>query len=671
MRIPLSLAVLFLAAPVRGEDVPPRGMLRAFLMAECQKHFDARRAEVARLKTPDAIAARQKALRERFIEALGGLPEKTPLKARTVGTLKGDGFTVERVIYESRPGHHVTASLYLPDGKGRFPGVLMPIGHSMNGKASDYTQRGCILLAKNGMAALAYDPIGQGERRQLLEDGGKPAIAGSTSEHTLVGVGAILVGSNTATYRIWDGIRSLDYLASRPEVDAKKLGCTGCSGGGTLTSYLMALDERIAAAAPSCFITSLERLFATLGPQDAEQNITGQVAFGMEHADYITLRAPRPTLICASTGDFFDIKGTWDSFREAKRLHTILGHPERVDLLEADAKHGYPRPHREGMARWMKRWLAGKDEAITEGEAKLFKDAELQCTRTGQVLDDLKGVSAFGLNVLRAKALAEARAKKPLEAAEFRKALEKCLGLDSPKAARRMDGKKVETDAGEAEAFDFVTEEGIRVPTLMYGKGPTVLYVNDRGKSADPAAIQRLVKAGKRVLALDLRGWGETAPAAPAKGKPGYFGVDSREAFLALHLGRPLTGQRVRDLIAVLAWNGGHAEVVGVGKGGVVALHAALSHRIQAVRLERTLVSWASVVETPLGRDHLTQVVPGALAVYDLPELAARYRGRLEIVAPVDAAGEPLSAEAAEKAYAAAKAARAKEKGAFTLEVGK
>ena len=89
-------------------------------------------------------------------------------------------------------------------------------------------------------------------------------------------------------------MRSLDYLASRPEIDPTRLGCTGCSGGGTLTSYLMALDERIVAAAPSCYLTSLERLFATIGPQDAEQNITGQVAFGMEHADYCAAALPAP-----------------------------------------------------------------------------------------------------------------------------------------------------------------------------------------------------------------------------------------------------------------------------------------------------------------------------------------------------------------------------------------
>src|SRR5262249_12067156 len=157
-----------------------------------------------------------------------------------------------------------------------------------------------------------------------LDEKGKPGIPSSTNEHTLTGIGAMLVGGSTATYRIWDGMRAIDYLCSRPDVDAKKIGCAGCSGGGTLTSYLMHLDGRIAVRAPSCYLTSLERLFATIGPQDAEQNITGQVALGLEHADYITLRAPKPTLLCTATRDFFDIQGTWTSFREAKRIYTMM-----------------------------------------------------------------------------------------------------------------------------------------------------------------------------------------------------------------------------------------------------------------------------------------------------------------------------------------------------------
>src|SRR5262245_21459971 len=350
----LTLLAVFAIAPclfAQDKAAPgdPRGRLHAFLLKEAQKHFDARREVIAKLQTPDDIKKRQQMLKERFLEALGGFPEKAPLNAKITREIKGDGFRVEHVVYESRPMHHVTANFYIPDGKGPFPGVLVPCGHSANGKAAEAYQRVCALMAKHGMAVLCYDPIGQGERIQLLDAMGKPAIAGSTSEHTMVGVGALLVGQSTATYRIWDGIRSLDYLASRAEVDAKRLGCTGNSGGGTLTSYLMALDDRIVAAAPSCYLTTLERLFATIGPQDAEQNIPGQVAFGMDQSDYVFLRAPRPTLMLVATRDFFDIDGAWTTFREAKGLYGLLGHPERMEIAESNTTHGYPREHREPM----------------------------------------------------------------------------------------------------------------------------------------------------------------------------------------------------------------------------------------------------------------------------------------------------------------------------------
>src|SRR5262249_34575435 len=165
-----------------------------------------------------------------------------------------------------------------------------------------------------------------------------------------------------------------------------RLGCTGNSGGGTETAYLMALDDRIRAAAPSCYITSLERLFATIGPQDAEQNVTGQVSFGLEHADYGTLRAPKPTLLSVGTQDFFDIDGSWTTFREVKKLYCALGHGERVDLFESDEPHGFTKPRRESAMRWMRRWLLGKDDAPTEPEFSVAADKDAQCTETGQVL---------------------------------------------------------------------------------------------------------------------------------------------------------------------------------------------------------------------------------------------------------------------------------------------
>ncbi len=378
---------------------PPAGeMLNRYLLGQARRQFDARRKAIAAIKTPEDIARRREALRAFFRGSIADWPERTPLNARVVGTLlRREGHRVEKVIFESRPAHHVTANFYIPDGPPPFPGILLPCGHSDNGKAYEQYQRAAILLAQNGMAVLCYDPVGQGERYQRLDEQGKPVIRGTT-EHTMAGIGALLVGRQEATYAIWDGVRALDYLASRPEVDPRRLGCTGNSGGGTLTAYLMALDDRIAVAAPSCYITSLERLFATIGPQDAEQNITGQVAAGMEHADYITMRAPKPTLMTVGTRDFFDIQGSWDTFREVKLIYGRLGFGERVDLFESDEPHGFTRPRRIATARWMSRWLLRRDEPIDEPEFSIASDAELQCTRSGQVLRDFEDKSVFDLN---------------------------------------------------------------------------------------------------------------------------------------------------------------------------------------------------------------------------------------------------------------------------------
>jgi dienelactone hydrolase/pimeloyl-ACP methyl ester carboxylesterase len=687
----LAVALLSGAAVVGAADdltvikpgpkaASPRVYLHAFLISECNKPFGLRKSEVEKLKTPADIEARQTALRAKFVEAIGGFPEKTPLNAKTVGALKREGYTVEKVIFESQPDHHVTANFYLPAGKGPFPGVLMPMGHSPTGKSDGAQQRAAILLAQNGIASLVYDPIGQGERSQLLDKIGNPAIKGSTSEHTMVGVGAILVGRGTASYRIWDGIRSLDYLAARPEIDAKKLGCTGCSGGGTLTSYLMALDDRIVAAAPSCYLTSLERLFATLGPQDAEQNITGQVAFGMEHADYVFLHAPRPTLILASTRDFFDIRGTWDTFREAKRVYTLLGVPEKLDIIEADAGHGYPKAHREAMARFMSRWLKGDDKAIVEGEIAVEKDADLRCTRSGQVLDDLRGKSVFDLNAALATEYAKKRAARPLPPDEFLDAVGKLVLPDTipAPAFKTTEAGAVETDRYTINKRVFSAGLGVPVPALVFEPkaevpaAPLLVYVSDLG-GAPIAESAGKVAGGRRVMTVDLRGYGETAPALAKDGKAPTFGVEFKESFLALHLNQPLLGQRTADLLGVINTTPKEqgVELLGLGAAGPVALHAAaLNFRVKAVTLDGALVSWDNVLRTPISHNQLANVVPGALKVYDLPDLCASIAPRaLTIRNPVDAAGKPLSKEAAEEAYAPVRAAykKAKADDKFTL----
>lgn len=661
---------------VLDEASQPRKLLSNYLLNEAQKQFDARRATLKTINTPEAIKTRQDDLRARFLKAIGPFPERTPLNPKVVGKDQRDGYRVERVIFESRPGHHVTAALYLPDGPSPYPGVLVPCGHSANGKAAEPYQRICILLAKNGMAAFCYDPIGQGERLQIVKDDGKAALPGSTTEHTMTGVGALLVGGSAANYRIWDGLRAMDYLSSRPEIDPQRLGCTGNSGGGTMTAYLMALDDRIAVAAPSCYITSLERLFATIGPQDAEQNITGQVAFGMEHADYITMRAPKPTLLSVGTQDFFDIDGAWNSFREAKLQYGRLRHGERVSLFESDEKHGFTLPRREAAMRWMRRWLLGKDDNPSESDFPVARDEELQCTETGQVLTSFPDErTVFDFNAGRAKELAHQRAEKFPErsAQQLRDEVKARLSQPKPQDILVDNHRQIERDGYDVDVWTLATEPGVTVIDRVFRlrqaadpSKPMVVYVGaDLSLAAPGGPIERRVKNGEWVAMIEPRGMGETAPAQANPKRPGYFGTDEKEAFLALHLDRPLLAQRVYDLIQSFRAlqrsedSDPKFHLIGIGIGGPIVLHAAaLDDRVKSVEVDGSVLSWTAVAKREISRDQLSSVLPGVLESYDLPDLAAALAPRpLTIRQPIDPAGSPVSQATLDAAYTSAKAA--------------
>lgn len=630
-----------------------------YLRQQAARQFENWKREYEQRKTAEQVAEYQKRLREKFIEVLGGLPDRTPLNPQVTGVVDRDGYHIEKVIFESWPRHYVTAALFLPDAKKHkppYPGVLVPCGHSNIAKANDSYQTMGALLALNGMAALVFDPIDQGERGQLIEDW--PKLWG-TKAHTMVAVGSILLGRNTATFEIWDGMRGIDYLQSRPEVDPKRIGCTGNSGGGTQTSYLTALDERIVAASPSCYITNFDRLLNTLGGQDAEQNIYAQLAFGMDHADYLMMRAPTPILICAATGDFFDIGGTWTSFRYAKRLYTRLGFAERIDLLENDAGHNYNRQAREGVVRWMSRWLLGKDKPITEPDIKLLTTEEIQCTPDGQVMLLEGACSVYDLNRDYEKELAKRRKKlwAKTERAELLSQVRKIAGIrklaDLPKPeVEELD--VIKRDEYSIKKMIVKPDKGIYLPALMFvpsqkpSKG-AVLYLHEEGKAADAAPggpIEKLVRTGQTVLAVDLRGTGETHGVGQRYFQP-YFGSDGQDVYIAYVLGRSYVGMRAEDVLVctrlLRQQQPSPVDLVAVGHVSVPALHAAAFEPdlFGTVKLTRSLVSWSNVVELGRSFNQLLNTVHGALTIYDLPNLAATLGDKLTVEEPLNALGDP------------------------------
>lgn len=666
--IALGTDLRVLPAPARpeGEVRLLRDHLRPLVHAALDRRLQAYEA----LKTPEQIRGYQERLRAEFIESLGGFPERTPLRPRVVGRLTGDGFRAEKLIYESRPGFHVTAVLYLPEAEPPYPGVLVPCGHSENGKAAELYQRAAILMARNGLAVLCYDPIGQGERKQILQDGADRSETAKgrfrpTVEHNLAGVAPILLGRNLATYRIWDGIRSIDYLAGREEVDESRIGCTGNSGGGLMTAYLMALDQRIVAAASSCFITTTRRKNDDPGPGDAEQNIYAQTAYGMDHADYILMRAPKPTLILAATKDFVPIAGAWETYRQAKRLYTRLGVAERVGLVEADEKHGFSLHLRTGACRWMRRWLLNRVDEVTEPGFDVFSDRQLQCTPQGQVLLLEGARSVFQLYRDEEERLRRhrERSSQQMTGKERRTKVRETAGIrplsEIPPPAVQAVGT-VQRTGYRIEKLILQSADGFPLPALRFVPedfgGESTLYLHGQGKQADAdpgGPIESLVRGGQTVLAVDLTGLGETESTA-WRYDPKYIGNNSAEYFIAYMLGRSIVGMRAEDLLACARYlhvSTGEAKpvnLVAVGRAGIAALHAAavepqLFHRVE---IRDSIDSWRRVVESDITVDQLENTVHGALRWYDLEDLA-RLAGKDRVVFERirDASGAILESE--------------------------
>lgn len=658
MVLEISLIALVCTAPPEEDlrclsvDEQHAANLYEHLQHEAYAALDRRAAEFEQLRSPDEIQSCQGRLREFFVERLGGFPERTPLNDEVVGSIDAEGYSIQKVIFESQPHHHVTANLYLPDGDGPFPGIIVSSGHSRTAKTAEYNQRFGIMFARHGMAALCFDPIGQGERSQILDASGQPRFSGTTTEHFLIGVGSILVGRNTASYRIWDAIRAIDYLASRPEIDPQRIGFTGCSGGGTLTSYVMALDDRVACAAPACYLTTFRRLIETIGPQDAEQNIFGQVSYGMEQTDYVLMRAPRPTLISATTGDFFDISGTWDTYRQAARIYARLGRPEQIDLVEVEGGHGVQSQNLAAITQWMRRWLLDKDEPVDVMDLAVRPESDLLCTETGQVLRLPAERSVYELNAEYEAALAAERTRlwEQTPRPELLDKVRVQIGvrpLDQLTPPTWRDAGRINRDGYHIDKL-VLKSDGRLLPALTFHpatpRDDAYLYLHDSGKTGDSAPegeIEQLVEQGYVVVSVDLRGQGETG-----SNEPDDLLGDWKTYYLAYLLGRPLLGMQVEDALTA-----GHfvayyqtseprnVHLVGAGQAGIVALHAAALRPdlFTSVTLRDTPADWSSLVSNPVPAGRLTTTVHGALQLYDLPDLVHTLRPgqlRAEMLGP-------------------------------------
>ncbi len=609
---PLLVLLACLCAPLaHAQD--RSAALTQWLNAEAQKLLSARDADIAAIRNTSQAEQRKTAVRAKILGLIGGLPTYAgPLNARVTGSIDHGAYRIEKVIFESLPRYLITANLYVPNMPGKHPAVLMPMGHWEGGK--DAGQRICANLALKGFVALAFDPVGQGERQQSYDPRLEGSLAGGpTDQHFMNGPQAILAGESFARYRIWDAKRALDYLESRPEVDAKRLGATGCSGGGTLTTYIAALDSRIKAAAPSCYMNSYKVLFTgSIG--DSEQSFPNFLSSGLDQTDYAELFAPKPWLITSTEQDFFTPAGAKIVYEEAKQWYRLYGAEDRIKWVVGPGGHGTPLKVREAVYDWFIRWLNDGKGDPREQPVTMHSNHELLATRTGQVSAegsrDLNEIILEGLEARRTSAGADA----------MKTYLEQQARLSSvPLSSVRNDLRNANGIAMESVAIQV--EPGLSVSGTLYTPAgeaarPGVLLVG-----SDEDLATKMATAGAVVLALRPRG--TDSPDPSNRGLLGDW-IGNTRAWL---VGRNLPVMRAVDIrkgVDFLSAMSGVRDVRAAARGvdGVWLLIAAtLDNRIGRLWLDRTPPNLISAVKAPVHRRLHDATMPGFLLHWDLPDM--------------------------------------------------
>lgn len=606
-----------------------------------ENRFEANRVErdrtLAAITSKQQVQARQQRVRDRFIAELGGLPTtKSPLKAQVTGTIDREGYTIEKVIFESLPGYKVTANLYLPkSGKKPFPAVLGTAGHSATGKAGETYQAVWVSLARRGWAVFAFDPPAQGERFEYLDlKTGKNTVGPGVPQHNMTGMQCLLTGQNIARYFVWDGIRAFDYMLTRKEIDPKRIVVAGNSGGGTQSAYLGVADPRLAGVISSCYPTSWRELWKGPGPQDAEQVTVPWIAEGFDFSDFVLAAAPKPYLLSSALKDFFPIAGARVTLAESKRFYRILGDEERMHQVTADEPHGWSKPLREQAYAWLGQWFGMPGMATPEAKVVLESPQTLAATPTGQLQTSVGSRTTRDLNRDRAKTLKKQREERQRQSPLTVAAIRRTLGMRDLRGvpAANSKGKSAE-GAVSVEKLDLEIEPGLRIPALLLvpqggGKKPGIVFASSAGKDSQSLGTSALslARGGAVVLAVDPRGIGEAGP-PPAK-STGYSPLYQLAARTWL-LNESLAGMQVNDLLASLRYLRTRPEVlaaniriVGQGTAGPLAIFtAAIDGQTSGVVTEAAIRSYEQLVNADIYRNMENLIVPGILEHLDLPEV--------------------------------------------------
>lgn len=655
-----------------------------YIRRRAEAAFRRREDERAALTSVAAFEAYRERMRERFLKAIGGLPgEKTKLNAKVTGTLDRGAYTIEKVLYESVPGFPVTANLYVPksrQGAAPGPAILFVCGHAEVAKAYPGYQKVLIELARDGFVVLAVDPLGQGERFQFIDErSGEQRVNWGTTEHTYAGFQYYLAGMSIARQFVWDGMRGIDYLLTRPEVDAQKIGVTGNSGGGVQSAFLMMAEPRLAAAMPCTFIMDYESYLKTGQPQDGEQNLYASFVDGPDHDDYLTAFAPKPVRVGLAAYDFFPIEGALSAIEKARKMYALYpnGAEQALDYAVAPTTHTYGTVLREAAVNFFRRTLRGEAESFKTVEPETLPPEALWVTERGQVLRSIpecRSVSAL----LRKEIQLQLPLSPRLQSAETLRAdLAAVLGIGEgqPEGEAHWQGAprartiypriiaEPTVSGYKAEKIFYFSEPDVTAAAiLLHPRKPeatgTELLLLPNGTESlgqERARVVALLEQGKRVFVLDVRAVGAVATRGSGRLHIEAHGTEFKLGVDAMKLRTSTLGLRVFDVLRAYDYlstrkDAGPIGLSGVGNGAAFALYAAaLEPGFASLRLESAPISLRAAAEERFYDTERVNFETGAwglLRVADTVDLLAALRPRpVHFDRPLGPRGRPLSAE--------------------------
>ncbi len=605
----------------------PGSLLINYLNGQAFDYYAKRDKEIDQLKSADDWRQRQKDVRRKLMEFVGVFPEKGALNPVITGIIKRDGYRIEKIVYESYPGLYVTGCLYVPEKiKKRAPAILNVIGHNQESFRNPLYQVLNYNLVKKGIIVFAIDPPGQGEHVQYYDPAVKFSLAGySVLEHCYFGNQCFLSGVSCAKYFIWDGIRAIDYLISRKDVDPERIGVTGFSGGGTITSYLGAYDDRVKVSVPCSWATASRRQLETKGGQDAEAEFYKSVSEGITFEDLLEVRAPKPTLLTfVSRDEYLCLQGAREAFLESRKAFKLLGRPENLVLVEDDSKHWMtPKIRTAIYAFFMKHFNVQGDSS--EAEAEILTPEELTVTSTGQIATSFGGKMIFDLNKEETSILLDRLDSSRADIGNHLSSVKtRAIGLSGYEAPGddteepfingryHRNGYTVAKYAIRGEGY-YPVPFLLFVPDDNTRSHPALIYLNPAGKAADAlpgGEIEKLVRMGYIIAATDVLGTGETTNTAARGITDGYT---------ALMIGRSVVAIQAGDIVRIANYLKRRTDTdpskigaIGMGELCIPLLHAAaFDQSIRNLVLRDPLISFRSVVMNRRYRIGLTPRVGG------------------------------------------------------------